>query len=414
MRLLVICPHFAPDVAPTGVVITAIVDELIRSGHEVRVVSALPWYRNHRVEPPWKGRLMRRHHETVNGVRRSVTRVYPFPTAKGSIISRAAGFTGFTGLVTAAAVGPNFRFRPDGVLAMAPPITLGPAGWVAARRWRVPLVFNVQDIFPDAAIEVGAISKPWLVSVARRLERFIYRSADAVTVLSEDMRRNVVSRIDPGWGTLVRVIPNFVDTQQIQPSSRLTPYRAEHNLGDRTVVMYAGNIGYSQPLDLMIDAARAFNNRQDVVFVVNGSGSALPALKDKASGLSNLVFVDLQPANRLNEVLASADLHVILLRKGLARSSVPSKLYSIMAAGRPVVASLDAGSEVARMLDLSNSGLSAAPNDSQAFIAAIGSLVNDPERREAMGKRGRTFVESWPSAASVASAYVDIFTELGA
>lgn len=407
MRLLVVCPHYEPDLAPTGVVMAAIVSELERRGHDVRVVTSLPWYRQHRVEPQWRGRLVSRGR--VSGV--SVTRVHPFPTARGSVLARAAGFAAFSVLATAASA--VSRDRPDAVLAMSPPITLGLAGWAAARRWRVPFVFNVQDIFPDAAIDTGAIRGERLIAGARRLERFLYGSADAVTVLSEDMRANVASKLDTRRGTVVRVIPNFCDTAQIRPRSRRTAYRAEYGLGDRIVVMYAGNVGLSQPLDLVVSAARAYRHRDDVVFVVNGDGSARPALQASAAGLPNLVFADYQPAERLDEVLASADVHVIVLRKGLARSSVPSKLYSILAAARPVVASVDPGTEVTRVLDSAGCGLSVGPEDPAAFCDAVGSLLDDADQREAMGRRGRDFVEAQMTPSAVAGAYEALLEELG-
>lgn len=408
MRLLVVCPHYAPDAAPTGEVMTAIVSELARRGHEIRVVTSLPWYRRHRVEPDWRGRPVR------SGIVRGgvkVTRVHPFPTSKGSVSARAAGFAGFTALAAAAAVAA--RDRPDAVLAMSPPITLGLAGWAAARRWRSPLVFNLQDIFPDAAIDTGAIRGRRLVAAARRLERFIYRRAEAVTVLSEDMRSNVAAKLDAGRSGSVRVIPNFVDTSRIRPRSRDTAYRAEHGLGDRTVVMYAGNVGLSQPLDLLVAAARTHRHRDDVVFVVNGEGSARPALEASAEGLPNMVFVGYQPAERLDEVLASADIHVVVLREGLARSSVPSKIYSILAAGRPVVASVDPHTELPRMIDEAGCGVAVAPGDQPAFDAAVGRLVDDPDGRVAMGRRGRAYVEECMTPQAVAAAYEALFSELG-
>ena len=407
MRLLVLCPHYEPDVAPTGEVMTAIVSELARRGHDIRVVTSLPWYRQHRVEPAWRGRPVRAG-VARGGVR--VTRVHPFPTAKESVAARAAGFAGFTALATLVAVAA--RDRPDAVLAMSPPITLGLAGWAAARRWRAPLVFNLQDIFPDAAIDTGAIRGRRVVAAARRLERFIYDRAAAVTVLSTDMRANVAAKLDAGRSGSVRVIPNFVDTTRIRPRSRDTAYRAEHGLGDRTVVMYAGNVGLSQPLDLLVAAARAHRHRDDVVFVVNGEGAARPALEASAAGLPNMVFVGYQPAERLDEVLASADIHVVVLGEGLARSSVPSKIYSILASGRPVVASVDPHTELPRMIDEAGCGVAVAPGDQLAFDAAIETLLDDAGGRATMGQQGRAYVEACMTPQAVAGAYEALFSEL--
>ncbi len=407
VKLLVICPHFEPDVAPTGVVMSEIVHRLADAGHVVHVVTSLPWYERHGIEPVWQGSLIRR--ETTEWGR--ITRVHPFPTDKTNIPARAVAFVGFTALVGLASV--FQRSRPDAVLAMAPPPTLGLAGWVVARLRRVPVVYNVQDIFPDVAVEVGALTNPRVIRFAEWLERFTYHRCDAVTVLSDDLRRNVEAKIADG-STPVRVIPNFVDSERIQPGPARNSYRDDFDLGDRTVVMYAGNVGFSQPLGLMIEAARAMSDRDDVVFVINGGGSGRPALEEQATGLDNVRFIDFQPSERLPEVLAAADVHVIALRKGLARASVPSKLYSILAAGRPVLASIDPDTEVTRVIDQSGAGIVVEPENPAGFLTALCRLLDSPERRTRMGEKGRAFVEAWVSPAGVASAYIDLFEELRA
>jgi colanic acid biosynthesis glycosyl transferase WcaI len=413
LNLLVICPHYAPDVAPTGEVMTSIGTELVRRGHRLHVVTALPWYEHHRVEPEWTGRLTR--HEDVEWGR--VTRVHPFPTDKSNIPARALAFGGFTALAATMAVAGRRPFRPDAVLAMSPPLTLGAAGWLAARRWRVPFVFNIQDVFPDVAVELGAITSPRVIRAASWLERWSYRRADAVTVLSDDLRDNLVAKLegrvaDPD--DRIRVIPNFVDTDRIRPRGRDQPnaYRQEYGLEGRQVVMYAGNVGLSQSLELMVAAARELADRPDVVFVINGGGSGRAPLEQLATGLPNLRFVDFQPKERLAEVLAAADIHVVPLKRGLARSSVPSKTYSILAAGRPLVASVDEGTEVARVVERAGAGIAVPPEDPQAFVASITKLLDAPDVAAQMGRSGRALVERWASPAAVALQYELLFEEL--
>ncbi len=406
MNLLVICPHFAPDVAPTGEVMTSIVHELAARGHRLHVVTALPWYRGHAIDEGWDHRLSQTE-ETEWGW---VTRLHPFPTDKSNIPARALAFGGFTAVATLA--GARAKFRPDAVLAMSPPLILGIAGWLTARRWRVPYVFNIQDVFPDVAIEVGAIRNTKVIAAAHALERFLYLRADAVTVLSEDLRDNVAGKIAAKHPERVRVIPNFVDTERIRPRDADNSYRREFGLDDKTVVMYAGNLGYSQSVDLILDAAARFGDHPDVAFVINGSGSARAGLVERAKGLPNVVFVGMQPKERLPEVLAAADIHTVLLKEGLARSSVPSKLYSILASGRPCVASVDVGTEVERTLEAAHAGVSVAPGDSDAFCAALSKLIDDPESRRSMGARGRRWVEGWASPSAVAATYEALFDEL--
>jgi colanic acid biosynthesis glycosyl transferase WcaI len=377
------------------------------------VVTALPWYREHRVEPGWGGRPVRREWAQPPG---RITRVHPFPTDKRNIPARALAFGGFTAL--AGLGGLADRVRPDAVLAMSPPLTLGPAGWAVARLRRAPFVFNVQDIFPDVAVELGMLHDRRVIAAASRLERAVYHRADAVTVLSDDLAANVTAKLprgdDPGK---VRVIPNFVDTSFITVGARENDYRHEYGLDGRTVVMYAGNVGFSQSLDLLLHAAHELaEERPDVVFVVNGGGSAREDLEARArgAGLTNLRFVDMQPKARLPEVLAAADVHVVPLRRGLARSSVPSKLYSILAAGRPVLASVDEGTEVANTVERAGAGRAVPPDDPVAFVGALRDLLADRDGLERAGQCGRAFVEAWASPAAVARSYAALFEELAA
>jgi colanic acid biosynthesis glycosyl transferase WcaI len=403
MKLAVLCPHFAPDLAPTGEVITRIVLELAARGHRIDVVTALPWYIHHRVEPDWSGRLVRRE-DTEWG---TIKRVHPFPVDKRSIVKRAAAFGGFSALAGVAALGG----RVDGVLAMSPPLTLGLTGWAVAAARRAPLVFNVQDVFPDVAIDVGAITDRRVIGAARALERASYRAAGAVTVLSDDLAENVRSKMVPAARDKVRVIPNFVDTDAIEPLDRRTAYRSELGIGEETVVMYAGNVGFSQSLGLLLHAARALVG-ESVVFVVNGGGSARAQLEAQAADLPNVRFAPYQPAPRLSEVLATGDIHVVPLRKGLARASVPSKTYSILAAGRPVLAAVDEGTEVARVVERAGCGVAVAPDDPKEFVAGLRRLLADPAASSVMGEKGRRFVEKWASPAAVATAYESLFDEL--
>jgi colanic acid biosynthesis glycosyl transferase WcaI len=399
-RIVVLCPHFAPDTAPTGTVMTRIVEELTALGHEVHVVTSLPWYRRHRVEGEWTGRRVRCE-QTEWG---SITRVTPFPGGdRSNIVRRAAGFIGFSLLAGFQALRAGRAMtRIDVVVAMSPPLTLGLTGWLVSRLRRGRLVFNIQDVFPDAAIETGAIRNRWVIAVARALERASYRAADAVTVLSDDLRTNVIAKVPAGHSAAVHTIPNFVDTDEIVPSDRMTDYRRELGLGAEAVVLYAGNVGFSQSLDLVIAAAREL---PDVSFVINGEGSARPQVEADAADVANLVVADYVPASRLAELLATGDVHVVPLRSGLGRVSVPSKTYSIMAAGRPVLAAIDEDTVVPQTLDDSGSGISVPPDDPTAFVDAVREMVADPERAAGMGRNGRAWVEKHASPTAVGAAY---------
>lgn len=404
MKLVVITPHFAPDVAPTGAVITRVVEELAQRGHTIEVYTALPWYRDHKIDEGWDGKMIRR--ETTSWG--EIVRLHPFPTAdKRNVARRAAAFAGFS--VLAGIVGASGR-RVDGVLAVSPPLTLGLVGEAISSARRGTFVFNIQDVFPDVAIELGVLKNDKMIKAARRMESHLYKKADAVTVLSDDLKENVARKL--GEREKIKVIPNFVDTAAITPGPLENGYRKEFGLTGKKVVMYAGNVGLSQSLDMVIETAAQMADEEDIVFVINGRGATRSDLQKKARSLDNVHFVDPQPYERLPEVLSAADIHLVPLKKGLAASSVPSKTYSILAAGRPLVASVDPGSEIANLVERAQAGVAVPPEDPVAFTKAIRGLLASPDERAAMGAAGRAFVEGWASPAAVAQAYEELFTSL--
>ena len=401
--VVVLCPHFAPDTAPTGDVITTIVRGMAERGRRVHVVTALPWYRTHAIEEGWGGRLVRRE-KTPWG---SIIRVHPFPgRSKRNLLRRAVGFGLFSilaGVCTLFAGG--WSRRPAAVISMSPPLTLGLTGWLAARLRMTKSVFNIQDVFPDAAVETGAITNARVIAAARWLERVRYERSDAVVVLSDDLRDNVTAKIRPHHRSKVTVIPNFVDSAFITPMPRDTAYRRELSIGDEPVVMYAGNVGFSQSLDLVVEAARRIPG---ATFVINGDGSGRDHFEQSAAGIPNIRFSGYQPRDRVPEVLATGDIHVVPLKKGLGAVSVPSKTYSILAAGRPVVAAIDEGTEVPRMLLSSGAGVAVPPDEIEPFVGAIRALLADAPERERMGLNAREWVVSHVSPGAVAEAYLSL------
>ena len=288
MKLLVLCPHFAPDPAPDR-----------RGDDQHRHRAGRPGPRAARRHlaavvpaPPRRAGLGRarlvRHEDTDWG---RITRVHPFPTDKRNIPARAAAFAGFTVLSTGLGAGrPPGRppRRRAGHVAAADAGRRRLAGGRAAGG--VPFVFNIQDVFPDVAVELGAITNPRVIRLASWLERWSYRRSDAVTVLSDDLRDNVVAKIRgtvPDAHDRIRVIPNFVDTDRIRPATPTTAYRRRVRARPgKRVVMYAGNVGFSQSLDLLLDAAapRRAARPADVVFVVNGGGSARARARGAGGG----------------------------------------------------------------------------------------------------------------------------------
>jgi colanic acid biosynthesis glycosyl transferase WcaI len=187
----------------------------------------------------------------------------------------------------------------------------------------------------------------------------------------------------------------------------MTKYRTELRIDDALVVMYAGNVGFSQSLEMLVSAAREL---PQLIFVINGEGAARESLKKSAHGLSNVRFGDYQDVSRLSEVLATGDIHVVPLKRGLGSVSVPSKTYSILASGRPVLAAVDLDTEVPRILAAADAGVCVEPDNSAAFISALRAMTLDPKTLSEMGERGRKWVENHASPASVAQRYEALYT----
>ncbi len=406
MKLLLLCPHFEPDLhAATGEVMSKLVHALHQRGHRIDVVSSLPWYQHHDVWPEWRGQPWRGEKTSFG----QILRVWPFPTDKTNIPARALGFGGFTGLATAAALTLG---RPDVVMGMSPPIFLGDAAYLVARRWRVPVVFNVQDIFPDVAVDLGALSNERIISLARRHEKSLYRRVDSISVLSEDQAANVRAKIGPDQHQKVSIIHNFADTDRVHVVNRATEYRRRHGLENKQIVMYSGNVGLSQSFDLVRAAAEAFAHRPEVHFVINGEGAARPAVDHWAAKHTNVTVSDFAPRDKVSDVLGSADLHLILLKGGLARSSTPSKLYGILASGRPTLASIDVGSEVSLSLERADAGRSVPPDDQANFLRVLKEMLDEPKRLQEQGRNGRRYVEHCLTPDAQAESFEKLFGRL--
>ncbi len=450
LSILVLCPHYLPDTAPTGQVMSSLCERWTALGHRVEIITSLPWYKDHVVAQDWQGQMLHTQPEVWGRIRRW----YPFAGNKAGLWRRALGFVGFSVLVGIDAV--RAARRCDVVFAMSPPLTLGAAGWFAAAFGKNPLVFNVQDIFPEAAVRAGVLRNKTVIALASGLERWLYRRAAAVTVLSQDMAHNVQAKCKSAArvacqgaaqdavaevvedqdvckqdvckqdvckqdaykgvrGELVVVIPNCADASSITPAPTQNTYREDLGLPEENsptrVVMYAGNLGHSQPLELVVGAAERFSSQghTHVHFVINGDGVARPQISQAAQRLSNLHLLGWQPSERLSEVLAAADVHLVLLRSGLASSSVPSKLYSVLAAGRPVLASVDQGSEVERLLAASGAGISVPPDNLDMFCEALEQMLANPKSLREMGQRARTYAEATASPAQIADKYLQLF-----
>lgn len=401
MRLLVVTPHYPPDGGPSAPLFSMLCEALVRRGMDVTVIAAVPHYPSGRVLDGFRGRWIRRSEE--NGVR--VIRVGVPSVDRTRLPLRALQFVCFQ---AAAAVQGLFR-RYDVALFSNPGMDVWLTFAVHAVLRRIPAVFAVYDVYPDVGIALGVFRSRAVISAVAALERFCLRHSASVRIISGSFAPALV-RLGVPDSKLV-LIDDYVDTELFKPLSRANSFSVENGLADRFVVLYAGNIGLSQGLESVLLAAERLRAVTDVLFLFVGDGTGRAALVAEAEKrkLGNVRFLPFQPRARVPEMLAAADVGLVILKKGIGVQSLPNKVLSLLASGRPLLASVDEDSAAADLLRSSEAGLRVPPGDPQGMADAILALRRAPELRDAMGRNGRRHAVQHHSVGSAAERFEELF-----
>ena len=385
MRILILHMRFHPDLTGTGPLVTDLATHLAAMDDEVTVVTSMPHYGRRNIHSKYRGRLF--HREKFQGVDVWRTFVYVPPNSKG--FYRAINYLSYTFMSIIAGIlcGPK-----DVILCVNPPITVGFSGWLVSLLHCTPMIYNIQDIWPDCIAIIGQLRSKALFRIFQYLEKFIYKTSSRLTVLSLGMKQNLLNK---GVSeNKVAIISNWADVDTIHPLSKKNDFRAANGLNDSFVVMFAGNLGFIAVLDTVLDAAKLLQDDGRIVFVIVGQGNAKPALVKRASALklTNVRFLPTQPKEVLPEMLATADISLVTLDHRLGRLNVPSKTYNIMASSRPVLAAVPPGSEIAHLVQKADCGVCVPPEDSKSMAFAIKHMLRNPEALDRYGKNGRSFV----------------------
>jgi colanic acid biosynthesis glycosyl transferase WcaI len=254
----------------------------------------------------------------------------------------------------------------------------------------------------------GQLRSRFAISILEKIERFMYARAAHISVITRSFRDNIIAKGTAP--TKISIIPNFVDTTFIKPLPKVNPFSQRHGLADKFVVAHAGNVGYVYDLEGLLDAAALVKHQPDIRFLIVGDGVMRPKLEEKARnlGLSNVTFLPFQPHDSLPWLRATCDVQVALYRQGSSRYSMPSKVYEIMASGRPLLASADVNSDVWRLIEDTGCGICVEPHDPEKLAASILRLYGDRSLRDAMGERGRQQAEQHYSRDVVVGLYGDL------
>jgi colanic acid biosynthesis glycosyl transferase WcaI len=401
MRILLLTTYFRPDVASTGVIMSKLADEFVAKGHEVTVLTSVPHYDTNRVWPEYSRRLVYRERAGAMQVYRLYTHV---ARDKSNVADRILAYGSFN--LLSILRGASLR-RHDVILAPSPPLSNGVIADLLGRLRRTPYVYNVQDIWPDVAIRAGVLTNEKMIRRLKGMEDYVYRRAAGIAVISEGFRRNLLAKGVPD--TKISVIPNFIDTEFVTPQPKQNDFSIKQGLGDKFVVMFAGNMGFSQGLETVLDAAKLLQDHGEIEFLMvgNGSGKSQAEAHAKSLELRNVRFLPFQPHEQLPAMYGAADVCVIPLRRGFTTESVPCKLFTIMAAGKPAIAGVDRGSDTWDLLERAKCGLCVEPESPQALAEAILYYFRNESARLEAGRSARRCAEAEFHPATLAEAYLD-------
>jgi putative colanic acid biosynthesis glycosyltransferase WcaI len=367
--------YYWPGVEATGRLLTDLCEALAAEFDVTVITGALPMV-------PGGGTSV------SNGVK--IVRVRSTAFDRSRLLLRGANYFSFASLAFGAGVRAP---RPDAVICMTDPPFLGAFAYAVARRFHVPLVVISQDVFPEIAVELGRLRNPIGVGALGALTGFQLRHADSVVAIGETMRTRLEAKGVPR--ERIDVIPNWVDVRAISPRAKRNGWSQANGLADSFVVMHSGNVGHAQDLDTLLHAASLLCDLPDMRIVIVGSGARHAELVQLARRLEleNVVFLPYQPRDLLPESLSAGDVHVVGLAAGLSGFVVPSRVYGILAAGRPLIVSADASSETARLVEVAGCGVTVRPGRPSELAAAIRSAHGGELDLEAMGRRAREYAE---------------------
>ncbi|MCL6755069.1 glycosyltransferase family 4 protein [Nostoc sp. CCCryo 231-06] len=387
MHILIYSYNYHPEPIGIAPLMTELAEGLVQRGHQVRVITGMPNYPQREIYDEYRGKWYVT--EQINGV--TIQRSYLRIKSKPNLLDRLLlelSFV-FTSLPQA------FKGRrPDVIILTVPPLfgTLPVTilGWL----YNCPVVLNVQDILPDAAVRIGLLKNKWMIRTLAALEKFAYRSAHTISVIADGFRENLVNKGVPV--NKIVCIPNWVNVNFICPLPKQNnSWISSHQIDGKFVVLYSGNIALTQGLETVIEAAVCLRHIREIVFVIVGESIALQRLQKYCllNGADNVLLLPLQPREKLPEMLAASDVGLIVQKRNVISFNMPSKIPLLLASGRPIVGSVPATGTAAKAIKLSGGGIIVEPESPDAMAAAVHDLYTNPTLGARLGNAGRQFAE---------------------
>jgi len=406
MRILIYSYNYYPEPIGIAPLMTELAEGLVKRGHEVRVITGMPNYPQRQIYDEYKGKLYLT--EERNGV--TIQRSYVWVRPKPGLIDRILLDGSF---VTTSLLQALRGWRPDVILLTVPPLPVSlPAALLGWFR-RCPVVLNLQDILPEAAVHVGILKNRSMIRIFEALEKFSYRIANTISVITDGFVENLVGK--GVAASKIVCIPNWVDANFIRPLPKENnAFRIAHQLEGKFVVLYSGNIALTQGLETVIEAATRLQHVPEIAIVIVGEEKALADLRQycETCNAQNVLLLPFAPREQLPEMLAAADVGLIVQKKNVISFNMPSKTQVLLASGRAIVASVPATGTAARAVEQSGGGIVVAPEAPEALAEAILDLYHHPAKAESLGQQGRKFAETHYAFEQALNQYEALFAAI--
>ncbi|NJN85091.1 MAG: glycosyltransferase family 4 protein [Leptolyngbyaceae cyanobacterium SL_7_1] len=406
MRILIYSYNYHPEPIGIAPLMTELAEGLVARGHEVRVVTAMPNYPERRIYNNYRGKLYST--EERNGV--IIQRSYVWIRPKPGLITRILLDGSF---VVTSFLQALKGWHPDIVLLTVPPLPVCVPAALIGWLYSCPVVLNLQDILPEAAVHIGLLRNKLAIRVFEALERFAYKTAHCISVIADGFTTNLLNKGVPR--EKITCIPNWVDTNFIRPLPKETNhFRRTYQLEEKFVVLYSGNIALTQGLETVIAAATQLQHISDIVFVIVGEAKALTNLRQRCSALGamNIRLIPLQPREALPDMLAAADVGLIVQKKNVVSFNMPSKTQVLLASGRPIVASVPLSGTAAKAVLRSGGGLVVQPEQPDSLAGAVLELYKNPMKAERFGNQGRQYAIRHYSFEHALDCYETLFADI--
>ncbi len=406
MRVLIYSYNYYPEPIGIAPLMTELAEGLVKRGHEVRVITGMPNYPQRQIYAEYRGKFYTTEERNGVTIQRSYVWVKPKPNLCDRIL--LDGSFVLTSFLQALR-----GWRPDLILLTVPPLPVAVPAAALSWLYNCPIVLNVQDILPEAAVHVGLIRSKTMIRVLEGLEKFAYRTAHTVSVIADGFVDNLVGKGVPAHKIVC--IPNWVDVNFIRPLPKIdNTFRITHGLENKFVVLYSGNIALTQGLETVVEAAARLRHLPDICFVIVGEAKAVEKLRFhcQTCGADNVLLLPFQPREHLPEMLAAADVGLIVQKQNVVSFNMPSKTQVLLASGRAIVASVPDTGSAAKAVEKSRGGVIVEPENPEALANQILTLYQQPDVVEQLGRQGRQYAIDRYSFEQALNQYEALFAQV--